>query len=233
MGLHGFSGANSARIGCRADLRGFEGLLGGVLRMWCRTTPSPHVGTTRSARRMPACRAGQILKADGPHGPAEAATDAARAAVARTEVQVVRAGRIVRAERAGPVVAVGTNVVEVRAAEEPRRGEKNVIAFIAGFLADYLVTVHAVFHGPRPDAVATVTKFIKFSLSWHAPVTAPVHVGDIVLGVKDGLAIGEANKTIRAIVAVFGHGGGAAFAVLVGGPPVAAGLAGLPTGRIL
>ena len=220
-------------MGCSADLRGFEGWLGGVLRRWCRPTPSPHVGTTRSARRMPACRAGQILRADGPHGMAVAAIVVARVVAARIEVQVVRAVRIVRVERTGPVAAVGTNAVEARAEAVPCRGEKNVIAFIAGFLADYLVTVHAVFRSPRPGAVASVPKLIKFSLSGHAPVTAPVHVGDIVLGVKDGLAIGEANKTIRAIVAVFGHGGGAAFAVLVGGPPVAAGLAGLPTGRIL
>ena len=182
---------------------------------------------------MPACRAGQILTADGPYRYTVVAKIVARVEITRTEAQAVRDVRIVRVKRTGPVAAVGANVVEVRAAAEPRRGEKDVIAFIAGFLADHLVTVHAVYRGPSPSAVATVTKFIKFILGGHAPATAPIDVGGIVLGVKDGLAIGEAIIAIRAIVAVFGHGGGATFAVLVGGPPVAAGLAGLPTGRIL
>ncbi len=73
--------------------------------------------------------AGQVLMADGPHRLTVVAVVVVPIHVARKEVQVSRVDRVVRIERAGPIVTVGANVVEVRVVAVPNCGKKECWVF--------------------------------------------------------------------------------------------------------
>ena len=111
---------------------------------------------------------------------AEAVEVVPPASVARVEVEVVGAVRVVWVLRRRPVVAVLTSVAEVAEPAVASSGEENAIAID---IAGELPAVHTIERCPFARAV--VKQLLDIVLSGHTPVATPLYMGNVVFRTAD------------------------------------------------
>ena len=122
------------------------------------------------------------LRADCPHTLSVVTAAVAPFNIARIVAVVVRAVRITRIERTGPVEAERTSVVETRAVAVPRSGKEDRIVVS---LALYYIAIYScalIVCGPGPGAIAA--EFVLLCLGRHSPAAAPVGCCSIIGGSK-------------------------------------------------
>ena len=119
------------------------------------------------------------LVCDGTNTPTDPAAVVVRVVVAAKEVQVtstVEVRQTERTERTRPVVAVLTHEVSIGTEAPASSWEEDTIAID---FTGYEITVVSTLGCPCP--LAFCTEFFKLSNRWHAPHTAPVGSGGIIL----------------------------------------------------
>ena len=124
-----------------------------------------------------------ICDCDGTNGPSSVTEVVTRISATAIEIEEISAIGVVGVLRPRPVVAAGPTVAGVGAFAVPSRGKEDTPAILP---AGELATLDAIHGGPGVRAV--VYQLITLYFRRHTPVTAPLHMGDVVSSTADAVA---------------------------------------------
>ena len=185
----------------------------------CGTQPATMRPAQRLSRPSPVLPVTEqkLVLSDRAHSePVVAVVAVAHTVVVRTEVEVPRAARVVRAEQTRPVVAPAACAVEAAIATVADSGQEETVAVRSCEES----AVHSVLL--RPGHGRVVVEFLPFRFGRHAPVWSPVGRGRVILGQQGGQSI--ASCVFSESVAV---------TILVGTPVISVLRRGLAPGEVV
>lgn len=152
----------------------------GFMQAW---EPAPHHHTMRQGGiwfALPRLGKDALISNDGANASTAVAVAVVPVGVARVEVEVVGAVRVVWVLRRRPVVTALTSVVEDAAPAAASSGQEDAIAID---IAGELPAVHTIER--CPFACAVIKQLIDIVQGGHTPVATPFYMGNVVFRTAD------------------------------------------------
>ena len=152
----------------------------GFMQAW---KPAPHRRTMQQGGiwfAFPRLGKDALISNDGAHTLTVVAVGVVPVGVARAEVEVVGAVRVVWVLSGRPVVAALTSVVEDAAPAAASSGQEDAIAID---IAGELPAVHTIER--CPFACAVIKQLIDIVQGGHTPVATPFYMGNVVFRTAD------------------------------------------------